>query len=111
MNFLYFLLAFVAVAIQRSQASFPFASFFDHPVVGFHEIPHSYPYVSAVAAPAPVVHAAVPAPAYPFGFPYAPYSWYHPHPYYHRMALRNIAKSFSREKGHLSATSIISPMA
>ncbi|EYC13894.1 hypothetical protein Y032_0042g587 [Ancylostoma ceylanicum] len=45
--------------------------------------------------------------AYPYGYPYA----LHSHYYHPRAALRNVAKSFHREDGHLSDTSMISPIA
>lgn len=88
---------------SRSEANFPLAGYFgerifflkpgkefleviratgswqfphlDQPAFGFHEPPHPYPYVGETSAPAPIVNALLPAPAYPFDFPYFPYSW------------------------------------
>ncbi|EYC13912.1 hypothetical protein Y032_0042g597 [Ancylostoma ceylanicum] len=96
MSSLYIFLAFVLSVSQLSEASYPYTGFYpDYPAVGYYGLADPYPY-------APIVYGA-----YPYGYPYALHSHYH-HP---RAALRNVAKSFQREDGHLSGTSMIFPVA
>ncbi|EYC13908.1 hypothetical protein Y032_0042g595 [Ancylostoma ceylanicum] len=67
----------------------------NYPTFGYYGLTDPYPYATFAYG------------AYPYGYPYAMHShYYHP-----RAALRNVAKSFQREDGHLSDTSMISPFA
>ncbi|KAL6722719.1 hypothetical protein Aduo_017817 [Ancylostoma duodenale] len=97
MSSLYVFFAFVLSLTQLSHASFPhFGYYEDYPTFGYYGLADPYyPY-------APFAYGA-----YPYGYPYA----LHSHYYHPRAALRNVAKSFQREDGHLSDTSMISPFA
>ncbi|EYC13923.1 hypothetical protein Y032_0042g602 [Ancylostoma ceylanicum] len=102
MSSFYFLFAVLFAVSQLSQASFPYyyggSSHPDYPALGYYGIADSYPYYP---------YAAYGYGAYPYGYPFSLHSHYH-HP---RAALRNVAKSFHREDGHLSETDMISPFA
>ncbi|KAL6744333.1 hypothetical protein Aduo_017280 [Ancylostoma duodenale] len=96
MSSLYVFLAFALSLSQLSHASYPYAGYYaDYPAIGYYGLAGPYPY-------APIGYSA-----YPYGYPYA----LHSHYYHPRAALRNVAKSFQREEGHLSDTSMISPFA
>ncbi|EYC43896.1 hypothetical protein Y032_0477g2169 [Ancylostoma ceylanicum] len=92
MNTFYVLLA-VLVAIAQRSASFPYGGYYgEYPGFGYSDLGYGYPY-------APFAYGA-------YGFPYGLYS----HHYHPRAALRNVAKAFHRENGHLSDTTFISPI-
>ncbi|EYC13911.1 hypothetical protein Y032_0042g596 [Ancylostoma ceylanicum] len=94
MNSFYLVVAFLLSVSQLSHASYPYAGFYaDYPTFGYYGLADPYGY-------APLAYGA-----YSYGYPYA----LHSHYYHPRAALRNIAKSFHREDGHLSDTSMISP--
>ncbi|EYC13903.1 hypothetical protein Y032_0042g592 [Ancylostoma ceylanicum] len=96
MNSFYLVVAFLLSVSQLSDASYPYAGYYaDYPSLGYYGLADPYAY-------APLAYGA-----YPYGYPYALHSHYH-HP---RTALRNVAKSFQREDGHLSGTSMIFPVA
>ncbi|EYC13892.1 hypothetical protein Y032_0042g586 [Ancylostoma ceylanicum] len=96
MSSFYFLFAFLLSVSQLSHASFPHIGYYsDYPAFGYYGLADPYSY-------APFAYDA-----YPYGYPYA----LHSHHYYPRAALRNVARSFQREDGHLSDTSMISPFA
>ncbi|KAL6743854.1 hypothetical protein Aduo_016845 [Ancylostoma duodenale] len=103
MSSFHILSALLLAVSQLSRASYPYAGYYgDYPILGYYGgfgDPHSY---------APLAYGAYGAyGAYPFGYPFALHSHYH-HP---RAAIRNVAKSFEREDGHLSDTRMISPFA
>ncbi|KAL6722718.1 hypothetical protein Aduo_017816 [Ancylostoma duodenale] len=92
----YLVFAFFLSLSQLSHASYPYAGYYaDYPTFGYYGLADPYGY-------APLAYGA-----YPYGYPYALHSYY----YHPRVALRNVAKSFQREHGHLSDTSMISPFA
>ncbi|KAL6744407.1 hypothetical protein Aduo_017345 [Ancylostoma duodenale] len=107
----FFLLLPVLLGIaQRSLASFPHVGI-EEPAVAVAAEPIAHVPV-ATAHVAPVVAAApaiAPAP-YPYPYPYPhmyPYSMYAP--YHHpRTEVHNVVKAYEKEKGHTSATSMIS---
>ncbi|KAL6725700.1 hypothetical protein Aduo_007736 [Ancylostoma duodenale] len=95
MNSFYFHFFLLAVS-QLSHASFPhFGYYSEYPALEYYGLADPYSYASLAYG------------VYPYGYPYA----LHSHYYHPRAALRNIAKSFKREDGHLSETSMISPFA
>ncbi|EYC13982.1 hypothetical protein Y032_0042g643 [Ancylostoma ceylanicum] len=99
MNSSYFLFAVFLAISQMSHTSLPYASYYgDYPGFGYYGLAGHYPY-------APFAYGAYPY-GYPYDYPYSLHSHYHP-----RAALRNVAKSFHREDGHLSETDMISPFA
>ncbi|EYB93355.1 hypothetical protein Y032_0183g934 [Ancylostoma ceylanicum] len=109
MNSLY-ILPFFLVVVQRSLASFPHVAVEEEPAVAVAAEPIAHLPV-ATAHVAPVVAAApavAPAP-YPYPYPYPhmyPYSYA---PYYHpRTEVHNVVKAYEKEKGHTSATSVVS---
>ncbi|KAL6744406.1 hypothetical protein Aduo_017344 [Ancylostoma duodenale] len=97
--------------VFRSLASFPHVAVEEEPAVAVTAEPIAHLPV-ATAQVAPVVAAApavAPAP-YPYPYPYPhmyPYSAYAP--YHHpRTEVYNVVKAYEKEKGHTSATSMIS---
>ncbi|EYC13987.1 hypothetical protein Y032_0042g647 [Ancylostoma ceylanicum] len=97
MSSVYFAFAVLLTVSQLSQASFPYY-YGEYPALGYYGIAESYPYYP---------YAAYGYGAYPYGYPFG----LHSHHYHPRTALRNVAKSFQREEGHLSETDMISPFA
>ncbi|EYC13899.1 hypothetical protein Y032_0042g590 [Ancylostoma ceylanicum] len=97
MNSLYLVFAFLLAVSQLSHASYPYEGYYaGYPTFGYYGLADPYAYT------VPFAYGA-----YPYGYPYA----LHSHYYHPRAALRNVAKSFHREDGHLSDTSMISPIA
>ncbi|KAL6744334.1 hypothetical protein Aduo_017281 [Ancylostoma duodenale] len=97
MHSLYFLFAVLLAISQLSQASFPYY-YGDYPALGYYGITEPYPTYPYT----PFAYGA-----YPYGYSFG----LHSHHYHPRAALRNVAKSFHREDGHLSETDMISPFA
>ncbi|EYC17162.1 hypothetical protein Y032_0031g2304 [Ancylostoma ceylanicum] len=102
MSSFYILSIFLLAVSQLSQASYPYAGYYggrsysNYPILGYYgSLADPYTYT-------PYAYGA-----YPFGYPLS----LHSHYYHPRAALRNVAKSFQREEGHLSGTSKISPFA
>ncbi|EYB91050.1 hypothetical protein Y032_0211g2205 [Ancylostoma ceylanicum] len=99
MNSTISLLACLLVIAQLSQASFPYEGYYE----GYPALAGYYTYALAD----PYSYAPFTYGAHPYGYPYGLHSHYH-HP---RAALRNVARSFQKESGHLSETDVISPFA
>ncbi|RCN52821.1 hypothetical protein ANCCAN_00814 [Ancylostoma caninum] len=90
MNSIYFLVASLLL-VHRSSTSFPTA---------FQGYSPYLPYYGAVAAPAPMMHAA--PTYYPYSYPMA---YHHPH-----KELHNVAGAVQRESGLLTDVSIRFPV-
>ncbi|KAL6744460.1 hypothetical protein Aduo_017391 [Ancylostoma duodenale] len=96
MNSLYLIFAYLLSVSHLCHGSYPYTGYYaDYPAFGYYGLADPYAYGLLAYG------------AYPYGYPYS----LHSHFYHPRAALRNVAKSFQREDGHLSETDMISPFA